>query len=184
MTNLEAAASSPRHAPAPPGIERYLDSNDVIISETDPKGIITQANDVFQRIAAYRLDELLGRPHNLVRHPDMPRCVFKLLWDTIENGRDIWAYVINLASDGAHYWVLAHVTPLRGPDGAITGYRAVRRAPSRSAVDTITDLYRSLLGTEQEAGGGRAGMEASTHQLLTLLQSREQTYEQFVASLT
>lgn len=184
MTYLDTPAHDPRHAPAPTGIERYLDDNDLIVSETDLRGIITQANDVFERIAAYRADELIGRPHNLVRHPSMPRCVFKLLWDTIEDGRDIWAYVINLAGDGAHYWVLAHVTPLRGPDGRITGYRSVRRAPRRSVVNTVADVYGMLLKTEQEAGGGRAGIEASTNQLLALLNDRGQTYEQFVASLT
>jgi PAS domain S-box-containing protein len=184
MTYHDSATYGAQYAPSPTGIERYLDENDLIVSETDLKGIITQANDVFQKIAAYRLDELIGRPHNLVRHPDMPRCVFKLLWDTIESGREIWAYVVNLAADGAHYWVLAHVTPLRDPNGTITGYRSVRRAPRRNVVDTVADLYRTLLRTEQEAGGGRAGMEASTNQLLALLHDRGQSYEQFVASLT
>jgi PAS domain S-box-containing protein len=183
MTYTEATSQGPRYA-RPTGIERILEADALIISETDPKGIITSANDVFQRIAAYHEDELVGQPHNLVRHPDMPRCVFKLLWDTIESGRDIWAYVINLAGDGAHYWVLAHVTPLRAPDGTINGYRSVRRAPSRTVVNAVADLYRTLLRTEHEAGGGRAGMEASTRQLLALLDSRGQSYEQFVASLT
>lgn len=160
-----------------------LGADDVIISETDPKGVITFANDTFLRIAAYQKDELVGQPHNLVRHPDMPRCVFKLLWDTITTGEEISAYVLNLAGDGAHYWVLAEVAPMRAADGAITGYRSERHVPSRRAVSAATDLYAELLQTERAAGSSKDGLEASTAQLTSLLAGRNQSYAEFVQSL-
>jgi PAS domain S-box-containing protein len=167
----------------PTGMERRLNVNDVIVSETDLRGHITYANDVFERVAAYRRADLIGQPHNLVRHPSMPQCVFKLLWDTIQSGRDIRAFVINLAGDGAHYWVLAHVFPLVADEGIIMGYRSERWAPSHHAVETISGVYAMLLQTERAAGGGRAGMEAANAQLVSLLNSRGLSYEQFVSSL-
>jgi PAS domain S-box-containing protein len=167
----------------PTGVERMVGADDIIVSETDPKGIITFANDTFARIAAYRVEELLDQPHNIVRHPDMPRCVFKLLWDTIEAGQEISAYVVNLAGDGAHYWVFAHVAPVKGPDGSITGYRSERRAPSRGAVDAVAAVYAQLLATEQAAASTKAGIEASTAQLMAVLAERGQSYDEFLQSL-
>ena len=100
------------------GVERFFDKDEIIVSKTDLKGRMTYCNDVFLRIAGYTEQELLGQPHSIIRHPDMPRCVFKLLWDTIGAGKEIFAYVINRAKNGDHYWVLAHVTPSRDPDDA------------------------------------------------------------------
>jgi len=168
---------------SPTGVERVVGADDVIVSETDPKGIITVANEAFARIADYRIEELIGQPHNLVRHPDMPKCVFQLLWDTIQAGKAISAYVVNLAGDGAHYWVLAHVAPIFAADGSIVGYRSERRAPSRAAVNAVYALYTQLLATEAAAGNTKAAIEASTAQLLAVLADRGQSYDEFVASL-
>ncbi len=95
----------------PSGIERTFGDHEMIVTKTDPRGVITYANDVFLRVSAIPEHEAVGHPHNVIRHPDMPRAVFKLLWDTLEEQKEIFAYVVNLAADGAHYWVLAHVTP-------------------------------------------------------------------------
>jgi PAS domain S-box-containing protein len=92
-----------------------------------PQGHITYANDVFLRLSKYPLREVLGAPHSLIRHPDMPRCVFKLLWDTIEAKKEIFAYVLNMARDGNHYWVFAHVTPTLDAEQKIVGYHSNRR---------------------------------------------------------
>lgn len=83
---------------------------------TDRKGIIVSGNDVFSRIAAYEESEMVGKPHSLIRHPEMPRCVFKLLWDIIARGEAIAAYVKNRASTGEPYWVMATVVPCLGVD--------------------------------------------------------------------
>jgi PAS domain S-box-containing protein len=93
------------------GIERFFEEDEIIVSKTDPKGIITYANQVFLRTAQYQEEEILGAPDNIIRHPDMPRCVFDLLWKTIASGLEIFAYVKNMAKNGDHYWVFAHVTP-------------------------------------------------------------------------
>ena len=114
---VQEAIRGTRRAIRPTGEERTFGADELIVSKTDPRGVITYANDVFLRVSGYDMDEVVGRPHNLIRHPDMPRAVFQLLWDTLTERRELFAYINNLASDGAHYWVLAHVTPSYGPDG-------------------------------------------------------------------
>ena len=103
------------------GIERTFRPDEIIVTKTDLKGRITYANELFCRIAGYTHDEVMGAPHCIIRHPEMPHGVFKLLWDTIEAGQEIFAYVINRAANGDHYWVLAHVTPSFGEDGKVNG---------------------------------------------------------------
>jgi PAS domain S-box-containing protein len=134
--------------PIPTGRERTFDEEQIIVSKTDPQGRITYANRVFLEISGYREEEVIGQPHSLIRHPDMPRCVFKLLWDRIASGNEIFAYVLNMAKSGDHYWVLAHVTPTFGRAGEIAGYHSNRRTPDRSALAQIEPLYRRLLAEE------------------------------------
>jgi PAS domain S-box-containing protein len=164
------------------GHERLMGEDDLIASKTDSRGVITYANRTFLNIADYGEEEVLNKPHNLVRHPHMPRCVFKLLWDTIKKGDEIFAYVINRARNGDHYWVFAHVTPTLSPTGEITGYHSNRRAPRRDAVNAIYPVYKELLRKENEIGG-RAGMEASTRMLLETLAAKGVGYDEFVLTL-
>jgi PAS domain S-box-containing protein len=103
----------------PSGREIFFPASELIVSKTDLKGRLTYANRLFCRVAGYTEAELIGEQHSIVRHPDMPRSVFKLLWDTIEDRREIFAYVKNMAKNGDHYWVYAHVTPSFGADGKI-----------------------------------------------------------------
>lgn len=115
----------------------------LIVSRTDSNGILTQVNDSFCEIAGYSREELLGEPHCILRHPDMPRAAFRGLWETVGRG-EIWnGYVKNLARDGRYYWVYATVIPNRRR-GAIVGYTSVRREPSRTAVSQAEALYRTL----------------------------------------
>ena len=122
----------------PTGVENLLGEEELIVSKTDLKGRITYANDVFIRMAKYSWKELMGAPHSLIRHPEMPRSVFKLLWDTLQSRQEIFAYVVNLAKDGGHYWVFAHVTPTFDERGNIVGYHSNRRKPDprRSSVSS------------------------------------------------
>src|SRR5580704_8741733 len=92
----------------PTGRERTFPEDEIIASKTDVKGVITYANRTFMEVSLYSEEELLGQPHSIVRHPDMPRCVFKLLWDTIQKGDEIFAYVKNMCKNGDFYWVFAH----------------------------------------------------------------------------
>ena len=128
-----------KYAATPTGVARPFEEEEIIVSKTDLKGRITYANDVFVRISQYPLRELMGAPHSLIRHPNMPRCVFKLLWDTIEAKKEIFAYVLNLAKSGDHYWVFAHVTPSFDGNNNIIGYHSSRR---KLAFDMLVGLLR------------------------------------------
>lgn len=166
------------------GKEVFFGDDEIIVSKTDLKGHITYANDVFLKIAGYRESEVLGQPHSMIRHPDMPRCVFKLLWDTIAEGREIFAYVVNRAKNGDHYWVLAHVTPSRDADGRIIGYHSNRRVPDRKIVDSaIVPLYRQLKAKEDGFANRKDGMNAAFADVVQLLQSKGMAYDEFIAKL-
>ena len=192
MTDVPSAAAyvkrldqpMTRTAVRPTGVERTFGEDELIVSKTDPKGIIRYANAVFCRLSAYEEADLIGRPHNIIRHPDMPSIVFKLLWDTVASGRELFAYVVNLASDGAHYWVLAHVTPSFGDRGQIVGYHSNRRVPARSALETIVPLYERLRAAERQAGEGKQATESSGALLRQFLDERNCDYERFVWSIT
>ncbi len=115
---------------------------ELFFSRTDERGIILAGNSVFQRISMYQWEELLKRPHNIIRHPDMPKAVFWLLWETIKKGEPIGAYVKNRAKDGRYYWVFAIVTPIEG------GYLSVRLKPSSAFLQVVDQEYKSLVGLE------------------------------------
>jgi PAS domain S-box-containing protein len=173
-----------RLATRPTGEERLLPAGQVIVTKTDPRGLITYANEVFLRISSYTEDEVLGEPHNLVRHPDMPRCVFKLLWDTLKAGDEIFAYVVNLASDGAHYWVFAHVTPSYDAQGRLVGYHSNRRPPARSAIAAASELYTRMRAAENAAGSTPEALAAGERALHAALAEHDVSYDQFVWSVT
>lgn len=122
----------------------------LIVSRTDLKGIITHANKAFVDMSAYTEEELIGIPHYVLRHPDMPRVAFKDLWDTVQKGEKWMGYVKNLRKDGKYYWVKAIIIP-NMRHGQLTGYTSVRRKPSRSKVRECTELYAKLLKEERDA---------------------------------
>lgn len=145
----------------PTGIARPFAEHEIIVSKTDLKGHITYANDVFIRVSGFEESELLGKPHSLIRHPDMPRAVFKVLWDTVEAGKEIFAYVNNMARNGDHYWVLAHVTPSFDQGGRIIGYHSNRRVPDARALRVVMPLYERLREVERQHPDRRDGLTAS-----------------------
>ncbi len=162
--------------------ERLMREGDFIVSKTDLKGRITYCNRIFIEFSGFTESELLGAPHNLIRHPDMPRGVFQLLWDTLANGDEIFAYVKNMSKDGGFYWVQANVTANRDLQGNVEGYFSVRRKPSRGAVSAVSDLYRLMLAEEQRAGP-RDACAASLKLVTDILTQKGVSYEQFVLSL-
>jgi PAS domain S-box-containing protein len=166
----------------PTGVERTFGLDEIIVTKTDPRGLITYANEVFLRISALTEAEAVGQPHNIIRHPDMPRAVFKLLWDTLAERQEIFAYVLNLAVDGAHYWVYAHVTPSYDADGRLVGYHSNRRCPEPAAVDAIRRIYDSIRAVENRQSSTAAAVEASWRALQETL--GEQTYDEFVWGIT
>ena len=167
----------------PTGVERTFGEDEIIVSKTDDKGRITYANTVFLRVSKFDEADVVGQPHSLIRHPDMPRTIFKLLWDTIQSGEEIFAYVNNLAADGAHYWVLAHITPSRTSAGSSGGYHSNRRSPGRGAVRDVDALYRLLVAEERKHARPADAMSASCLLLDRELASLEKTYDEFVWSL-
>ncbi len=131
--------------PIPPG--------EIIVSRTDPVGIITDCNDAFVHMSGYSRAELLGEPHHILRHPDMPAWAFKDLWETLARGERWHGYVKNLRRDGGFYWVYATVVAnIR--HGQLVGYTSVRREPARSKVESCAALYASH---PQEVVGVRHG---------------------------
>ncbi|MBL9121228.1 MAG: PAS domain-containing protein [Phycisphaerae bacterium] len=173
-----------RLAIPPSGREVTFGQDEIIVSKTDLAGVITYANDVFQRVSGFSASELVGQPHNLIRHPDMPRCVFKLLWDTLSTGQEIFAYVINQAKNGDHYWVFAHVTPSYDAQGRMIGYHSSRRVPYPDALPKVRDLYKTLRGVESSHSDPRAGIAASFKAVVDLLQQNNISYGEFVFSLS
>lgn len=129
-------------SPLEPG-EVPFEFDELFFSRTDPAGIILFGNSVFQRISNYAWDELLNKPHKIIRHGDTPRAVFWLLWDTIKQGKPIGAFVKNRAKDGRPYWVFAIVTPIEG------GYLSVRLKPSTPLLDVVKSAYPALAARER-----------------------------------
>jgi PAS domain S-box-containing protein len=167
----------------PTGRERFFSEDEIIVSKTDLTGKITYANQVFLRVAGYSEAEVLGQPHSFVRHPDMPRSVFKLLWDTIQRREEVFAYVVNLAKNGDHYWVFAHVTPTFGPDGSIVGYHSNRRTPDRAGLAKIQPIYAALREAERCHTDKRQALEAGVALLGSTLERAGMPYDEFVFSL-
>ncbi|HVT12397.1 MAG TPA: PAS domain-containing protein [Fimbriimonadaceae bacterium] len=169
-----------RPKPKPRDEQRRFESHELFFSTTDRAGVIRSGNEVFRRIAAFdSIDEMIGLPHNVIRHPDMPRAVFKLFWDFLESGKPVAAYVKNLAQDGAYYWVVALATPIED------GYLSVRFKPSSPYFDAIKDIYKELLATEAESGN-KAGlrqeaMERAGIQLTEILREKGfDSYDEFM----
>lgn len=167
----------------PTGIERPFALEEIIVSKTDRKGHITYANDIFVRVSGYDEHELIGKPHAVIRHPDMPRVIFKLLWDTVESGRELFAYVNNLARNGDHYWVLAHITPSFDANGHIVGYHSNRRVPDASALAKVAPLYDKLRAAERRHTDRKDGLVASTAMLDGILATAGMSYAEWVWTL-
>ncbi len=166
----------------PTNVEKVMRENDFIVSKTDTTGVLTYCNQIFMEFAKYEEHELLGQQHNIVRHPDMPRIIFKLLWDTIKQGKEINAYVKNLAKDGSFYWVDANITPVVNDKGELQGYYSVRRKPDGVRLEKVKKLYKQLLDEESKYNK-KEGLQASEKLLNKILNEEGKTYEEFIFTL-
>lgn len=124
--------------------EYVLKPDDFLVSQTDAKGIIRFANDDFCEIAGYTVEELIGKPHNIVRHPDMPKAAFKDLWETAKKGNVWTGYVKNRTKDGGFYWVFATVYQMKDSNTNETLYMSCRRKPSAQEIQEAEALYKTL----------------------------------------
>lgn len=129
------------------GKETILEDYAFLVSETDEKGHIVFANDDFCEIAEFSVDELIGKPHNVVRHPDMPKAAFKDLWTTVKAGKVWTGYVKNSTKSGGYYWVFATVFPTTTSEGT-KGYLSCRRKASREEIEEHEALYKELKSKE------------------------------------
>jgi len=127
--------------------EQYTFKDGVIVSDTDLKGIITYSNRKFCEIAGYHKSELIGKNHNIVRHPDMPKAAFKELWETLQKGESWTGTVKNLRKDGRYYWVYTYIAPII-KEGEITGYSAARKPATSTEIEEAEELYERLFREE------------------------------------
>lgn len=164
------------------GNELTFRDEEVLTSKTDMRGVITYANDAFCHIAGFEFPELEGQPHSLIRHPEMPRCVFNLMWDSIQKGQEFFGYVCNRTKLGDHYWVLAHVVPDLDPEThEILGFHSTRRSPTRAGVKVAKELYAKLREAERREPKAKQ-VEAGTQALKTILSQANMTYEEWIFS--
>jgi len=159
--------------------EIILSNKRYIVSKTDPQGLIEYGNDYFVEISGYNESELIGKPHSIVRHPDMPKVVFKMMWDRINRAQNIMAVVKNMAKDGSYYWVVTEFEPKVDPiTNDIISHTAFRKAAPRKAVDVMEPIYQKLLEIEKDGG-----VEASEKYLRGFLEDQHKTYDEFVDEL-
>lgn len=129
--------------------EEFFFEGRAIVSETDLDGVITFANRRFCEISGYSANELVGQPHNIIRHPDMPKAAFAQVWKTIQSGTIWHGLVKNLRKDGKYYWVDTEVSPIYDNDGVVKGYMAARKPASRKNIEETAQIYKQML--EQES---------------------------------
>jgi PAS domain S-box-containing protein len=162
----------------PTNNQKFFDTDKILVSKTDLKGKIRYANKEFLDIVGLSEEEVIGKPHNIIRHPDMPRVIFKYLWEFLHQELEINAYVKNLCADGGYYWVCANVTPSFDVQGKVIGYHSARRAPTKEALDVIIPLYEKLLSLEKSGG-----MQASETYMQDLLNEKGVQYDEFILSI-
>ena len=157
---------------------KEMKRDDFIVSKTDLKGRLTYVNKVFIEMGEYAEEELLGKAHSIVRHPDMPKTVFKFLWEMIQRGDEIFAFVLNKTKNGNDYWVFANVTPSFDKNDKTIGYYSVRRMPNPEALAIIKPLYSQMLSAEKSGG-----VEAGVKILTDILNEKGVDYNEFIISL-
>jgi len=158
--------------------EKVLNQDDFIVSKTDTKGKIIYCNEIFTQMAGYPASSLIGANHNLIRHPDMPKVAFKILWEKIQAKKEFFGFVKNLCADGGYYWVLAYITADVDLHGNITSYTSVRRKPPQSAINIIMPFYKQLIDAERSGG-----VQSSEKLLNNLLQQHNLEYDEFIINL-
>lgn len=153
-----------------------LDPKRYIVSKTDSNGIITYGNDYFVEISGYSESRLIGQSHNIVRHPDMPQLIFKILWERLEQGQDMMAIIKNLSKDGRAYWVTTEFETKRDRlTNKIIGYTAFRKAASQKSIDEIEQLYSTLNKIES-----KFEIEDSEKYLMGYLEDKKKSYDEFI----
>jgi PAS domain S-box-containing protein len=166
------------YRPLPIDEEIKLNPKKIIVSKTDKRGNILYVNDYFCEVTGYEPNEVIGMPHSIIRHPDMPKAIFYLMWRAIQNGGNITAIVKNLAKSGKYYWVTTDFENHRDLSGNIESYIAFRRPASKRAIEEMENLYSVMLDIEREHG-----MKASLVYLQGFLDERHTNYNEYMSNL-
>jgi PAS domain S-box-containing protein len=165
--------------PTPSDREVDWNKSKVLLSKTDTKGTILYANEDFIDVSGYDEFELIGQPHNIIRHPDMPKVIFKFLWDSIQANKNIHAIIKNMSKTGRYYWVITDFKIIADSDGEIAGYFGTRKTvPEDIVVKFIEPLYKKLLHIEEASG-----VKASEEYLIGFLEERNKTYMEYIDHL-
>ena len=157
---------------------KEMREEDFIVSKTDLRGRITYCNRIFMDMAEYSEEELLGKAHSIIRHPDLPKAVFRYLWEMIPKKEEVFAFVINRGKNGNDYWVYANITASLDERGNIVDYYSVRRKPNPKALEIIIPLYRKMLEVEKSSG-----VDASFKVLTDILAEKGVSYDELIISL-
>ena len=165
--------------PVPVDREVMWDKTQIILSKTDQYGTIEYANETFIDVSGYEDYELMSQPHNIIRHPEMPQVIFKILWDNLKQGKNFHAIVKNLAKTGRYYWVITDFDITKNNEGTITNYVARRRAvPQEIITKHIEPLYKRLLQIENVSG-----LNASEKYLIGFLEEKQKSYVEYMKDI-
>jgi PAS domain S-box-containing protein len=164
--------------PVPTGKQIKVDAKRYIVSKTDITGRIVYGNEYFTEISGYSEQELIGSPHNILRHPDMPKAIFHLMWKRLKSGKNIMAVVKNLLKNGDHYWVTTDFDIKHNRAGQVRHYIAFRQVAPKRVISEVEALYKKLLEIENEHG-----MYASIEYLNTFLEEKNMDYDQYIEAL-
>lgn len=160
-------------------MELFLQNDTLITSKTDMKGKITYGNEDFCLFGGFKDEnEFINKPHNLIRHESMPRVAFKLLWDTVKNGEEFFAFACNRSKKGDIYWVFANITPSYDTHGNVVGYYSVRRRASKAGVEALSAIYKKCLELEASQD-----IQAAQDYIQEILNSHNQTWNELMISL-
>lgn len=157
---------------------KEMKDEDFIVSKTDLKGRIIYCNQIFMDMAEYSEQELLQKPHSIIRHPDMPKAVFRHLWNVIPTKQEIFAYVVNRTKNGNDYWVYANITATVDAKGNIVDYYSVRRRPNPKALEVIIPLYKKMVEVEKSNG-----VDESFKVLTDILAEKGVSYDELIISI-
>ena len=155
--------------------------DDLIVSKTDTGSLITYANEAFCRYSGYRESELIGQPQNIVRHADMPRAIFYLMWEHLKQEQEFFGYIKNRRKDGGFYWAFASVAPVY-ENGRHVGFLSARRCPSENAIATLEPLYRKMIEVEGQYNQDQQ-IAMSSAILWQAINKEFATYAEFALSL-
>ena len=149
-----------------------------LVSKTDKAGTIRYANEAFVNVSGYEEYELVGQGHNIIRHPDMPKVIFKLLWSNLLKGKDFHAVVKNMAKNGRYYWVITRFEIFKNDKGEITGYMGRRKSVQPEVAERVEELYKKLVQIEEASG-----IEAAEDYLTGYLEDQKKTYEEYLSDI-